>query len=79
VDGQDRLAAMGGRLDEREATVGRQRRADPLCPLGDLVGRDREAEVGLDLDRVAEVARAVDDLHGWSGAARMAAATSAGR
>jgi hypothetical protein len=63
VDRGDRGLAVIGRPDLLEATVGRQRGANDLRPLGDLVRRDRLADVGLVADIVTEMGRAVDDLH----------------
>ena len=63
VDRGDRVHAVLGRPDDREPAVRLERRADPLGALGDLVGRDRRAHVGLDRDVVAEVGRRIDDLH----------------
>jgi hypothetical protein len=63
VDGEDRVDAVLGRFPARESAVRIERRADDLGPLGDLVGRDEDAHVRLVDDVMAEVSRAVDDLH----------------
>ncbi|MEJ7697498.1 MAG: hypothetical protein WKF78_12975 [Candidatus Limnocylindrales bacterium] len=63
MDRSDRRFAVLGRGREREPTVGKERAADPLCALGDLVGGHAHAHERLRVDIVGQVDRRVDDLH----------------
>ena len=63
MHGEDRAGAVPDRLDELEAAVRGERVADRVGPRGHLVGRQRNAEVRLDLGVVTAVALGVDDLH----------------